>query len=206
MAGPSISVDAFVLGKKPPTEAFEALTLFSGEHGTQIAFQRVSKKTPGHVARLDLFDEVSLILESSAQGGTGRFVKEARLITRFVEIGRDYEALRFASQLATLVARNAVPDESRVAVYHLLQQAFVAFAGTLRPDLVYFKSLYLFSRDEGYPVKQEWFPLLPPSDRELVAALLNTPIAQQTVPRDEVARLQQRLDVYLRSRTELFLE
>jgi recombinational DNA repair protein (RecF pathway) len=206
VAGQSYSVDAFVLGKKPPADAFEMLTVFSCDHGAQTAFQRLSRKTSGHLAHLDLFDEVSLVLESSAQGGTGRFVKEARLITRYSEIGRNYDALRFASLLATLVARNAVPDESRAAVYALLRQAFSAFAHTARPDIVYFKSLYLFARDEGYPVKQEWFPTLPAIDRETVATVLNAPVSTQTAASDDVTRLLLHLENYLRGHTEIFLD
>ena len=206
MAGQSYSVDAFVLGRKPPSDSFETLALFSSDHGTQTAFQRLSRKTSGPLAHLDLFDEVSLVLEIPTQGGTGRFIKEARLITRHAAIGKNYDALRFASSLAMLVARNAVPDESRVSVYALLRQAFSAFAETARPDIVYFKSLYLFARDEGYPVKQEWFPTLQTIDRETVAALLNTPVSAQTAVSDDVARLLLRLENYLRSHTEIFLD
>jgi hypothetical protein len=204
--GQSYSVDAFILGKKPPSDSFESLTLFSSDHGTQTALQRLSRKTPGHLAHLDLFDEVSLVLESPAQGGAGRFIKEARLITRYAEIGRNYEALRFASSLAMLAARNAVPDESRAAVYGLLRQAFSAFAQSSRPDIVYFKSLYLFARDEGYPVKQEWFPTLPAIDRDTVASVLNTPVSAQRAPASDVARLLLRLENYLRGHTEIFLD
>jgi hypothetical protein len=206
VAGQSFSVEAFVLGKKPPADTFETLTLFSSEHGAQIAFQRVSRKSPGQGVNLDLFDEVSLVLESPSQGGTGRFLKEARLITRYSEIGRNYDVLRYASFLATLVSRNAVPDESRAAVYALLRQAFSAFASATRPDIVYFKSLYLFSRDEGYPVKQEWFPTLPSADRETVVTLLNMPVATQTAALDDVTRLLLRLENYLRGHTEILLD
>ena len=33
-----------------------------------------------------------------------------------------------------------------------------------RPDIVWLKALYRFLRDEGYPAKQQWWPLLPAAD------------------------------------------
>jgi len=181
------------------------LILFSREQGAQLVLQRLSQRASTSTTRLDLFDEASVFLENSTRG-SGQFLKECRLITRHVEIGRNYDALRFASHLATLVARNPVGEESRSAVYNLLRQAFSSFAHSSRPDIVYFKSLYLFSRDEGYPVKQEWFPTLPGADRESVAALLNLPVAEQTLSTDQVAKLQHRLENYLRNQTEIVLE
>ena len=97
-------------------------------------------------------------------------------------------------------------EDSREQVAALLRQAFASFAAGARPDLVWFKSLYCFARDEGYPVKQQWFPTLSPADREQVATLLNQPLADQTAPIAVVTRLQQRLEDYLRGHTEILLD
>lgn len=168
-----------------------------------MALQRLSKK-PTSVT-LDLFDEAALMLESSGQG-TASFVKEVRVLTRLTEIGKSYESLRLASHFANLVARNPVAEESRAGIYALLRQAFTAFAGSSRPDIVYLKSLYRFCRDEGYPLKQAWAPTLPPSDRSAIASILNQPLAEQTAEPKLVARLQRRLDDYLRGETEILLD
>ncbi len=205
MPAQSLQTDAFVLLKRPPTDAFQMFTLFSGEHGALIALQRLTQKTASTLTPLDLFDEASLLLESSNQGRTW-FVKEARLVTRHPELGRSYDTLRLASRLATLVARNSVHEESRSAVAQLLRAAFAAFAASARPDIVYFKSLYRFARDEGYPLKQHWFPTLPATDRADVATLLNQPLAAQTAPPGSVARLEARLEEYLRGHTEIIIE
>jgi hypothetical protein len=201
----SLQTDAFVLMKRPPADTFQSFTIFSAEHGALLALQRVAKKTSATMAALDLFDEASLLLESSNQGRTW-FIKEARLTTRFVDIGRSYDALRLASALAALVARNPVPEESREPVAQLLRTAFAAFANGVRPDIVYFKSLYRFARDEGYPLKQQWFPTLPSSDRAEVAVLLNRPLAEQSLGAEAVARLQRRLEEYLRGHTEVLVD
>ncbi|MSU50010.1 MAG: hypothetical protein EXS37_13150 [Opitutus sp.] len=204
MPAQSLQADGFILLKRPPTDTFQSFTVFSAEHGTLLAMQRVAKKSAGTSVALDLFDEVSLMLESSNQGRSW-FIKEVRLITRHPDLGRSYDVLRFASEFASLIARNPVHEESRGAVADLLRTALAAFATGVRPDAGYFKSLYRFSRDEGYPLKQEWFPTLSAADRADVAAILNRPLADQTVSAAAVLRLQRRLEEYLRGHTEVLI-
>ena len=205
MPGLPLQTDAFVLLKRAPADSFQSLTAFSAEHGPLLVLQRVSKKSAGGTLSLDLFDEASLALESRNQGQTW-FLKESRLITRYTAIGRSYETLRLASALAALVARNPVPAESRRGVTALLRQAFTSFAASARPDLVWFKSLYLFARDEGYPVKEQWFPTLPVDDRTAVAHLLNRPLGEQEDTTENVARLTELLASYLRGHTEILID
>lgn len=205
MPGLPLQTDAFVLLKRPPAESFQSLTVFSAEHGPLLILQRISKKASSGTVALDLFDEISLELESRNQGQTW-FVKESRLIVRHATIGRSYETLRLASALAGLVARNPVPEESRPDVAKLLRQAFQSFAAGARPDLVWFKSLYRFARDEGYPVKEQWFPTLPADDRSAVAVLLNRPLADQNAATATVTRLTNRLVEYLQGHTEVLID
>lgn len=205
MPAQSLQTDAFVLLKRPPTDSFQTLTVFAPEQGTLLAMQRIGRKSPATSVTLDLFDEASLLLESSNQGRTW-FIKEARLLSRPVDIGRSYEALLLASELAALIARNPVHEDSRTAVGELLRGAFAAFAAGPRPDIVYFKSLYRFARDEGYPLKQQWFPSLPAPDRAEVATLLNRPLAEQAATPEVVQRLRRRLEDYLRGHTEVLLD
>ena len=202
MPGQPLTTDAIVLLKRPPADTFQSLTLFSPTHGLLLALQRLPKKSAATAVTLDLFDEAALFLETANQGHTW-FIKEPRLLTRHPALGRDYETLRHASSLATFVARNPVPEESRARIYTLLRDALAAFAVHQRPDIVYLKSLYRLARDEGHPVKQQWFPTLPAADREIVATLLNQPVATQTTDPATVERLQKRLADYLREHTEI---
>ncbi len=205
MPAQSFQTDAFLLLRRPATDAFQGWTAFSPDHGPLHLLQRLPKKSAASAVALDLFDEVGLLLESSNQGRTW-FVQEARVLTRHPGLGSSYETLRRCSAFAALVARNPVSGESRPAVAALLRQAFAAFAAGARPDLVYFKCLYRFSRDEGYPVKEHWFPTLPAADQARVAGLLNRPLAGQTVTPADTARLLHRFEDYLRGHTEILLE
>lgn len=206
MPGPSLQTDAFVLLKQPPTDSFQHCTVFSPEHGLLLALQRVPKKPSASTPTpLDLFDEASLILESSNQGRTW-FVKEARLITRFAGIGRNYATLLQASAFASLIARNHVAEESRAPIGALLAQVFAAFATNVRPDIAHFKALYCFARDEGYPLKEHWLASLTPADRTTVAGLLNRPLAEQVDDTNVVHALHVCLENYLRGHTEILLD
>jgi hypothetical protein len=155
-------------------------------------------------ASIDLFDETELWLESSNQGRTW-FIKELRLIQRHAGIGRSYEALRAAAALSALVSRNTVADESRDQVISLLRTTFSALAAGGRPDITWLKALYCFLRDEGYPVKQQWWPDLPVDDREIAAQLLNQPLAAQTADATTVARISRRLEDWVKAETEIRL-
>jgi len=205
MAGPSLVTDVLILLKRPPTDSFQAFTGFSAEHGPLHILHRIPKKNTGAAVMLDLFDEAALVMESSNQGQTW-FVKEARLLSRQPGLGHSYATLQAASSLAQLAARNAVPEDGRARVYDLLREAFAALATSARPDIVYLKSLYRFARDEGYPVKEHWFPGLPAADREAVTTLLKQPVAGQTAELSLVAKLRQRLEDYLRGHTEILLD
>jgi hypothetical protein len=208
MPGPVLQTDAFVLARRPPAESFQTLTVFCPTHGTLIVLQRVPKKpSPGRLV-LDLFDEASFTLETPRAGGPW-FVREARLLARPADIGRDYDALRRASALATLIARNPAPAESRAQVGALLREALAAFASSAPPALVYFKSLWRFARDEGHPVREQWLPSLSATQRAEAARLLRTPLAGLSGDKGAVANaadLATRLEAYLRGHTELLLD
>jgi hypothetical protein len=95
-----------------------------------------------------------------------------------------------------------------VQVASLVRQALASFASGARPDLVWFKSLYLFARDEGYPVKQEWLPSLPATLRAQAEHALRTPLVQlnDELPQTQSDLLAQRLADYLRGHTDILID
>lgn len=215
MPGAPLQTTAFILARQPSgSDTFEQLTAFSAEHGVVhclVRLPRTSKTASARRSsvaqsegRLDLFDEAELWLESSSQGRTW-FIKEHRHIQRHDGIGRSYEALKAAAAIGSLLARNPVPDESREAVAGLLRASLQALATGGRPDIIWLKTLYCLLRDEGYPVKQQWWPALTGSERDTAAQLLNQPLAAQTADSAAVARIARRLEDWVRSETEIRL-
>lgn len=213
MPGQQLQTTACILARQPSgSDAFEQLTAFSADHGVLHLLRRISKggaRTPLRAAaagpaNLDLFDEAELWLESSNQGRTW-FITEHRLIRRHDGIGRSYGTLQAAAALGSLLGRNPVPDESRPAVAGLLGTSLAALAAGGRPDIVWLKALYCLLRDEGYPVKQHWWPALTPADRDTATQLLNQPLAAQTADAATVARITRRLEDWVRAETEIRL-
>ena len=187
MPGPLHQTDAHVLSRAPHTGDHVVLACFSASDGLFHALLRATRggKAASASPAPDLFDRLALTLEHgrAAPGAGPWFVREHRLLHRHAAIGRAYEPLAAASRLARLVAQNPGPEDSRAAIDTLLTQAFAAFSRSeARPELVYFKSLYRLARDEGWPLKQEWIPALPPGDRAQVAAALNLPAASPDAP------------------------
>ena len=207
MPGPTLQTDALVLARHPPAESFQTLTVFCAAHGALTVLQRVPKKpSPAHLP-LDLFDEAALTLESSAAGGPW-FVREARLLARSDGIGRDYETLRHASALATLVVRNPVAAESRPRLAALPREAPAAFATAAPPEPIYFKSLWRFARDEGHPLRQQWLPSLSAAHRAEAEHLLRTPLTRLAAEKTAAAHaetLARRLETYLEGYTEIHI-
>jgi hypothetical protein len=210
MPGPLHQTEAHVLAKAPHTGDHLVLTGFSAADGLFTALLRVPHRPkPDAAPAPDLFDRLAFSLEHG-RGSTGGpwFVREHRLLLRHTTIGRDYEPLAAASRLARVVTKNPGPEDSRAAIDALLTQAFAAFARpAARPDLVYFKSLYLLARDEGLPLKQEWLASLPPGDRITVGAALNLPSDAADAPlAADVIRLAKRLETYLTAEHDFHLE
>ena len=204
MPGQQLQTTAFILAKLPSgSDTFEQLTVFAAEHGVLHCLRRIPQGK-ATATPLDLFDETELWLESSNQGRTW-FIKEHRLIHRHDGIGRSYEALSAAAAIGKLLGRNPVPDESREAVADLLRTTFTALAAGGRPDIVWLKALYCLLRDEGYPVKQQWWPQLADADRDSAAHLLNQPLAAQTADSTTVARITRRLEDWVHAETEIKL-
>ena len=44
MPGRILQTEAFILLKRPPADSFQTFTLFSAEHGSLLALQRLPKK------------------------------------------------------------------------------------------------------------------------------------------------------------------
>jgi recombinational DNA repair protein (RecF pathway) len=208
MPARQLQTEAFVLTRQPPADRYRQLTVFSAGHGGLLCLLRIATKSAPGTAMLDLFDETELWLETSNEGRTW-FIKETRLLARHDGIGRSYDTLRLASGFAAVITRNPVHEESRDGVYRLLRQTFAAFGSTQRPDLVYLKALYCFARDEGYPVKQQWLPMLPPALRAEAELLLHTSLSALEGSKSENPKstiLQRRLHEYLRGHTEILLD
>jgi recombinational DNA repair protein (RecF pathway) len=165
---------ALVLCTEHSGESFLKLHLLSAEQGIFLCLKRISRKAKEQTSP-DLFDSAEVILESSQQG-TMRFVKEYHLTLRRAAIGQSYQNLRCASRLAQLLVTNANHLPESTVLFDLTERALDAFAENKSPPIVILKSLYLLLKEEGHPVRESWWPQLPPSLRESARDILGAPV------------------------------
>lgn len=187
----------FILGRAVHGEKFWQITTLTEEEGIFSCLIRQSTKKTGTIVP-DLFDEAELTLARPKAGAEGpQFAKEYVLLERHTGISGDYSGLVYASRFATLLAKNAFPPDARSAVFALCRNAIAAFSEKTRKDATYFKSLWVFVRECGLPIREDWFESLPFDDKTCVSEVLRTPLDVLRIPVPEVERITSRLEYWL---------
>ena len=67
----------------------------------------------------------------------------------------------------------------------------------------FFKTLFVFAKNEGHPVRESWLPALPALERASALAILGKPVEEQKNPPPALNSLLESLRVWLNSETEL---
>jgi len=202
----SQSQRVLLLRKEASGESFLKLHLLGPELGCQLCLKRVSSKSRSTKSAPDLFDTAEVQLESSKHG-TAYFVGEYEILRRRSEIGLNYRALRLASEFSNLLILNGGHMADLPALYGLAERSMDAFTDRLEPAVVYLKSLFLLLKDEGYPVRESWWPSVPPQLRELTRQLLaeNSPQSLSQESRASCEAATRHLLQSLRRETDLTL-
>jgi hypothetical protein len=204
MPRPTLLIDGYVLLREPSGENWVQITLLSPESGVVLFLQRISRRSLS-ASPIDFFDRVTATLERRSASG-GWFAREVRVITRHPGLGRRYPALREACTFARILSANPVHEDTRQSVFNLLGHALKAWERGDREDVVAFKCLYVFARDEGYAVKEGWWPQLPEQERTRAASLINRPTRDQDVDQEQLASIRKSLEHYLIHFTDIRLE
>ncbi len=197
--------EALVLKTEPSGESFLKLHVLTAESGIFLCMKRISKKA-GTSTTPDLFDQAAIYLETSQQG-TMRFVKEYQLIHRRETIGQNYRSLRSASRFSQLLVSNAAHMPESKVLFELTARALDAFAGGKVAEVVLLKSLYLLLKDEGYPVRESWWPTLRADLGEAARRILREPAPTQIdgAGRELCERIEQQLTQWMRHQTDLIV-
>ena len=96
-------------------------------------------------------------------------------------------------------------DEQGEANYRLVLRALDSLSDGAPPFAVMLKALYLFAREEGYPVLEDWARNLRPEQAEKVAAILNTPLADMTVAKEDQELAFSSLARYVEHNTHIYI-
>lgn len=199
------SEPALILRVTPNGESFLKLDLLSPDSGALLCLKRVSKKAVQQTTP-DLFDTAEIQLEPSKPGGA-RFVREYEVLLRRESIGRSYHSLRHASEYCALLARNAPQMADPEALFELAQRSLDAFASGKAPEVVHLKAIYLLLKNEGYPIREAWWPDLSPTTRSTAQKLINSPAPLQSDSqlRETCEPITQQLYRWMEQNTDLSL-
>lgn len=197
--------EALILKTESSGESFLKLYVLTAESGIFLCLKRISKKASTSTTP-DLFDQAMILMETSQQG-TMRFVKEYQLIRRREQIGLDYRSLRGASRLSQLLVSNAAHMPESDLLFDLATRTFDAFAEGKAPEVVLLKSLYLLLKDEGFPVRESWWPTVHADLSESARRILKMPAPAMISSEDRATceRLEQHLMQWMRQQTDLIV-
>ena len=196
---------ALILSLAPSGESFLKLTALSAETGAFFCLKRISPKNPLKDMP-DLFDTAEIDLETSKQGNA-LFVRDYRTLNRRSAIGTNYRKLQSASEFCALLAKNGPHMGEYAQLYQLAERSLDAFAERATPSIVLLKSVYLLLKDEGYPVRESWWPQLPGNLRATSKTLLNqpTPDSAEKETLQACEAITQNLFRWLQRETDLML-
>ena len=203
MAGRLVQLSGIILKREASGEQFHSLSLLSPTEGLVTALQRRSKRNT-RAASSDLFDGVDLVLEKKRAEGFG-FVKELIVRQSRRKLAKSFIAFELACEWATILMKNLPRETEAPSVYELLNKCLDAWEKRVNPEAVFFKCLFVFAREEGYPVKHDWFEKLTHHERIEIATILNTPIAELNMKPEQVRKWIDQLKHYTQHHTDILL-
>ena len=197
----SISCTGIVLRIEPRGENFRSVFILSPEVGSVHSLQRVSaRKNP--TQQIDLFDEGSFTLQTEGDPHSG-FISDFDLKRKRQSLPHSYAAFRAASEFARILSLNAAHTENQEIIYSLARRGLDAWETGIEPQATLFKCLYLYCRDEGYPIKEDWIARLSQSSRKTVTSILNTPLAELRIEDDNIEEALRNLLAYFEHQTHI---
>ncbi len=204
MAGRKVLVrEAIVLKIAPTGETYLQIRLLSPDFGLLSLLQRRSSKK--QVPTLDLFDqgEAAADLKPDEQNG---FLNDFTLERRRSGIGRSYSILQAAARLSSFLAANPVHQENMASTFTLAEKALDALDAGLPTEPILFKTFFVYCRDEGYPVVEEWARQLPSSLAIEVRRILKSPLAELDANPESQSRALASLSRYIEQSTQIRLD
>ncbi len=203
MAGQTVHISGIILKKEASGEQFFKLTLLSAEHGSILAMFRRPKRN-SRTPSPDLFDEVEMVLEKKGENGFG-FVKELTIQHQRRALAKSFIALELACEWSSILSKNLPRETETEAIYVLFKKGLDAWEKRKHPEAIFFKCLFVYAKDEGYPVKHDWFEKLKHNERVEVATILNTPISELELNPEICRKWNDALKHYVQHYTDILI-
>ena len=149
--------------------------IFSAESGLCVLHKRVSQKKTAQLP--DFLDVVAAEAERSKTGGMF-FLKDFEILASHPRVAESYEAFSDAAEIAKCALKNSAYLESFGGMYERLRAAFAAINSGADSACVRIKFMYVFARDEGYPIKEDFAAGLGAEEFSALKKILSTPAAE----------------------------
>jgi len=195
-------LEGVVLDRVETGERFIRITLFSLNAGLLSVLHRVSKSNKARPTP-DIFDDVEFSLDYRSVNKNIPFVKDFQILNKRTEIAKSHTCFNFASKFASLILNNGLHMQDFVQLYNLMTSSLEAFQRAERPDIVWFKTIFLFGRIEGLAVEQDWLANLEKTKRKYATDVLSNPIKKQNPSFKLLNYLTNSLSFWLQSETEI---
>lgn len=190
-----------ILNKENSGENFTKLELFCPTNGKLITLNRFSKKYKSENL-LDLFDIGQIQLTLSEQNGPS-FVKEFHPLLHHKNIAKNYITFHHACNWVKIISKNLLHIENLQYLFSLTQKTLHAFNTSSSPHAIYIKALYLFIRNEGYPIKEDWLINLSPNLITHAMGIIKHPLDNQNTPTGVFEELIQNIHTWMAQQTEI---
>lgn len=201
------SDELLVLSREPSGENHLKLQLLGKQSGLLLGLLRQSRsgKTRRH-SPPDLFDCIDATFSSPKTGASGPvFFSETTILRSHPGLARRYANLEAAVAYARMLIRNAGHLEDHNRLYHLSREFIGGLEHTSHPRAALLKVYFRFFREEGYPLKEDWWQGLPTEQRERASYLLKTPLHSIQDPDKTAENILQSLTRWIGGHTDILL-
>ena len=202
MSSNSSSIEITVLGIKKINDIHNKLDFISPIKGLDFCLIRERSKTN---PLPDLFDTSLVTFNQKSKNDEIKFIKEYNPIKKRLNIANSYNAFNNACIFSLFLTNNIkyIPDPHET--YTLSLKAFNAFERNLPSDIILFKAIYTFLKDEGFPVKESWLNSLNSRTRSTAKKILSTKL-KLTLDQSDAERAKElliKLTQWISSDTDL---
>ncbi len=196
----SIESTAIVIDKSLRGEGDLLLSLFSAELGFFNCIKKISKKKTSQ--QPDFFNLITGNFEKIGASDL-RILRDFELLKSNASIAKNYDAFMQASEICRTILKNGKLIEDVGLLYDTLTHALSALDAGANPIVVRTKFVYIFSKQEGYAVKQGFASNLNLQEKSLLQEMLSKPSLNCQVCSQEAQRLLAKFIAWLSANTDI---
>ena len=196
----SEAITGIVLQKEFRGESGILFKVFSKVDGIVALYKRVSQKKAASLP--DYFDEVCFEVQK-AKSGNMLFASEYDILVRRTELAKRYEAYECAAKLALCCARNGAYLENFEPLYESFEAALNALISGADAAVCELKFMYLFARNEGYAIREDFFANLDNESRGIFKQILLSPSKALDLPASDARGLLDAMLAWIAENTDI---